>query len=59
MIYLHQKKAIEYITDKFKADPEVYALIISGSIAHGINDKYSDIDINIIVSKDLNDKYFI
>ena len=50
MIYLHQKKAIEYITDKFKADPEVYALIISGSIAHGFNHKYSDIDINIIVS---------
>ena len=34
MIYLHQKRAIEYITEKFRADPDVYALIISGSIAH-------------------------
>jgi len=50
MIYLHQQKAIEYITEKFRTDPQVNALIISGSIAHGFNDKNSDIDINIIVS---------
>jgi hypothetical protein len=53
MIYLHQQKAIDYITNKFRTDPQVYSLIISGSIAHGFNDKKSDIDINIIVSNDL------
>jgi hypothetical protein len=53
MIYLHQQKAIDYITGKFKNDPQVYSLIISGSIAHGFNDEKSDIDINIIISDDL------
>ena len=50
MIYIHHQKAIDYITDKFRSDPQVNALLVSGSIAHGFNDKYSDIDINIIVS---------
>jgi len=49
MIYPHQQKAIDYITDKFKADPEVHALLVSGSVAHGFNGKNSDIDINIVV----------
>jgi hypothetical protein len=53
MIYLHQQKAIDYITDKFKNDPQVYSLIVSGSIAHGFNDEKSDIDINIIISDNL------
>ena len=50
MIYPHHQKAIDYITDKFQSDNQVEALLISGSIAHGFNDEYSDVDINIIVS---------
>ena len=53
MIYSHQQKAIDYITDKFRYNPQVNALLISGSIAHGFNDKNSDIDIYIIVSNSL------
>lgn len=49
MIYPHQQKAIEYITAKMKADPNVSALLISGSIAHGFNDERSDIDLNIVI----------
>lgn len=49
MIYPHQQRAIEYITRKMEADPEVSALLISGSIAHGYNDESSDVDINIVV----------
>jgi len=53
MIYPGQRKAIEYITDKFQADDAIHALLISGSIAHGFNHEHSDVDINIIVSDDL------
>jgi hypothetical protein len=53
MIYPHHQRAIDYITEKLKSDPQVLALIISGSIAHGFNDEKSDVDINIIVSNDL------
>jgi len=53
MIYPHQQKAIDYITKKLEADPQVHALILSGSIAHGFNDERSDIDFNMIVSNDL------
>lgn len=51
MIYPHQQQAIAYITDKFKADPTVDALLISGSISHGFNDEKSDVDINMVVSR--------
>jgi len=50
MIYPHQQKAIDYITDRFLRDPQVDALLISGSIAHGYNDANSDVDLNIVAS---------
>jgi predicted nucleotidyltransferase/DNA-directed RNA polymerase subunit F len=53
MIYSHQQKAIDYITKKLETDPQIKALLISGSIAHGFNDEKSDVDMNIIVSNDL------
>ena len=53
MIYPHQQKAIDYITEKFHSDPQAGALLISGSISHGFNDELSDVDINIIVSDDV------
>jgi len=53
MIYEHQQKAIDYITDKFYLDNQTDALLISGSISHGFNDEYSDVDINIVVSDEI------
>jgi len=53
MIYEHQQKAIDYITEKFHADNQIDALLISGSISHGFNDENSDVDINIIVSDEI------
>ena len=53
MIYLHQQKAIDYITSKFFSDNKINALLISGSISHGFNDENSDVDINIIVSDEI------
>lgn len=53
MIYPHQQKAIDYITKKFQSDNLVQALLISGSILHGLNDENSDIDLNIVVSNEV------
>ena len=53
MIYKHQQQAIDYISGKLKADGQVDALLISGSISHGFNDEHSDVDINIIVSDEI------
>jgi len=53
MIYQHQQNAIDYITDKFKSDQQMNALLISGSISHGFNDENSDVDFNVVVSDDL------
>lgn len=53
MISYQQQQAIDYITNKFQADRRVDALLISGSISHGFNDEFSDVDINIIVSNEI------
>lgn len=52
MIYDNHQKSIAYITKKFSGDPDVLALLISGSIAHGFNTEKSDVDINIVVGND-------
>ena len=49
MIYEHQKRAIEYIVEKFRADPDALAFLISGSISHGYNSETSDVDFNVVV----------
>lgn len=51
MIYPHHQKAIDYIINKLKDDPDVLALLISGSVAHGFNDINSDVDLNIVISE--------
>lgn len=53
MIYPHQQKAIDYITSKLFIEPDVDALLISGSIAHGFNTENSDVDIYIVISNSL------
>ena len=53
MIYMHQQKAIDYITEKMRSDSQIDALLISGSISHGFNDEHSDVDINIVVSDEI------
>ncbi|KAH8878825.1 hypothetical protein GQ53DRAFT_673350 [Thozetella sp. PMI_491] len=51
-MYPHHSEAIEKVTEYFRADPEVQALLLSGSIAHGFESETSDIDILIVVSED-------
>jgi len=48
----HHQKAIERVTASLAADPEVQALLLGGSIAHGFDRPDSDVDLLIVVSDD-------
>lgn len=48
-MYDHHLSSIKNITEYFKADDSVLALLLSGSIAHGFEDATSDVDILIVL----------
>ncbi len=50
MMYEHHRASIERVVEYFRTLPEVEALILGGSIAHGFAAPSSDIDVMIIVS---------
>jgi hypothetical protein len=45
----HHTESIRRATDHFKQDPEVLALILGGSLAHGFARPDSDVDVMIVV----------
>ena len=47
----HHSQSIQNVKEYFERDPEVQALLLSGSIAHGFQTSTSDIDIMIFVSE--------
>ncbi|HSQ02538.1 MAG TPA: nucleotidyltransferase domain-containing protein [Burkholderiales bacterium] len=49
-MYEHHAASIQRVTEYFRTLPEVQALILGGSIAHGFASPSSDIDLMIIVS---------
>lgn len=49
-MYSHHTQSIQNLTEYFNHDPEVLALLLGGSIAHGFETATSDIDILIFVS---------
>lgn len=49
-MYPHHTQSIQNVTEHFQRDPEVLALLLGGSIAHGFQTPTSDVDIMIIVS---------
>lgn len=49
-MYPHHTQSIQNVTEFFQRDPEVLALLLGGSIAHGFQTPTSDVDIMIIVS---------
>lgn len=51
-MYPHHTDSIQNVTDYFQRDPEVLALLLGGSIAHGFEMETSDVDIVIVVSED-------
>src|ERR1700690_3770217 len=57
-IHSHHTKSIQRVTDYFEHDPEVLALLLGGSIAHGFETASSDVDIMIFVSDEDYKKRF-
>ena len=49
-MYPHHTQSIQNVTEYFQSDPEVLALLLGGSIAHGFESSISDVDIMILVS---------
>lgn len=47
----HHSQSIQNVKEYFERDPEVLALLLSGSIAHGFQSLTSDVDIMIFVSE--------
>lgn len=57
-MYPHHSRSIQNVTEYFQRDPEVLALLLSGSIAHGFESPASDIDILIFISeKDYQNRF--
>ena len=50
-MYPHHRQSIQNVKQYFERDPEVQALLLSGSIAHGFESSTSDIDIMIFISE--------
>src|SRR5688572_6208960 len=50
-MYVHHTEAIQRVVEHFSTDPEVSALLLTGSLAHGFANERSDVDIAIIVSE--------
>ncbi len=49
-MYPHHTRSIQNVTDYFQRDPQVIALLLGGSIAHGFETASSVVDIMILVS---------
>jgi predicted nucleotidyltransferase len=49
-MHTHHIQSIQNVTEYFQRDPEVEALLLGGSIAHGFETATSDVDILIFVS---------
>lgn len=49
-LYPHHQAAIDRVIAHFQAQPEVLALLLSGSLAHGFALESSDVDIQILIS---------
>jgi hypothetical protein len=49
-LHPHHQKAVALATERFRADPEVRALLLTGSLAHGFASETSDVDLAVVVS---------
>jgi predicted nucleotidyltransferase len=57
-MYPHHTQSIQNVTEYFQRDPEVLALLLGGSIAHGFETPSSDVDLMIFVSDEDHAKRF-
>jgi hypothetical protein len=54
-MHAHHERAIAHATALLRSEPEVRALLLGGSIAHGFERAESDVDLLIVVSDDDHD----
>ncbi len=54
----HHSKSIQNVKEYFEGNPEVLALLLSGSLAHGFESPASDVDIMIFISEESHQKRF-
>jgi predicted nucleotidyltransferase len=54
----HHIQTIQNVKEYFERDPEVLALLLSGSLAHGFESSTSDVDIMIFISAENQQKRF-
>jgi predicted nucleotidyltransferase len=57
-MYPHHSQTIQNVKEYFQRDPEVQALLLSGSIAHGFQGPTSDVDIMIFLLEEDYQKRF-
>jgi len=57
-MYPHHTQSIQNVTEYFQRDPEVLAVLLGGSIAHGFQSRTSDIDVMIFVSEESYQRRF-
>ena len=57
-MYPHHTQSIQNVTEYFQSDPEVLALLLGGSIAHGFESSTSDVDVMILVSDEDHQRRF-
>jgi hypothetical protein len=55
-MFSHHSQTIQNVKEYFQHDPEVQALLLSGSIAHGFESATSDVDIMIFVAEEVYQK---
>lgn len=48
----HHRRFIARVTERFEADPAIEALLIAGSVAHGLARPDSDLDVLLVVGED-------
>jgi hypothetical protein len=49
-VHPHHQRAVERVCDALRGDPEIQALLLGGSIAHGFESPESDVDLLLVVS---------
>jgi predicted nucleotidyltransferase len=57
-MYPHHTQSIQNVAEYFQRDPEVLAMLLGGSIAHGFESRTSDVDIMILVSNENHQRRF-
>jgi len=50
-MYPHHEQSIRKVIEYFRSDPEVQAVVLGGSLAHGFESSSSDIDVTVVLSE--------